>query len=79
MNERGQDRLSALLFGADAQREVLNLKLFPGDFNVSVEDLRNEVASALEQVGTPGFVASHTQFDEAHLPDVSVAEWVNAR
>lgn len=79
MSMRGHDRLSALLFGPKAGRVVKNLKLFPGDFSVPAEELRDEVASALNQIDTPGLVASHTEFDERHLPDVDVATWVHAR
>lgn len=73
MTVRGHDELSPLLFGG--ARQLVNIKLCPGDGAVNPADLRGQVALAIDQSLT---VVGVEGFDESDLPETQVADWVAA-
>lgn len=68
---RGHDELTSLLFGGD--RQLVNIKLCPADSSVEPAALRAQVALALDQAKT---VEGVRGFDESHIPETNVAQWV---
>ncbi|MGH7020015.1 MAG: hypothetical protein ACREEY_09050 [Brevundimonas sp.] len=71
MNVRGHDELTSLLFGGD--RQLVNIKLCPADRSVDPLMLRAQVGLALDQAKA---VEGVKGFDENHIPQTNVAEWV---
>jgi hypothetical protein len=71
MNVRGHDELTSLLFGG--ARELVNIKLCPGDGAVDPAALKGQIALAIDQACA---IEGVNGFDESTLPRTDVAQWV---